>query len=573
VAIGGAQSQRTADRPRIIWEVAPPAPPATLRALDVGSPLVAQLLWNRGIHDATAAGRFLRPERQPLGDPRRMAGVAEAVQRIRAAIAAGVPIAIHGDYDVDGVSATAVLALTLRRLGAAPMVHIPHRARDGYGLSPGAMHALRTRGAGLILTVDCGITANAEVALAADLGMEVVVTDHHHVPVTLPAAVAVLNPRQPGCQYGYPDLSGVGVAYVLARALLQDALPPAQAEAAAEELLDLVALGTLADMVPLVGENRTLLARGLQVLRAERRPGIRALAAVAGVELRHVTAQQAAFFLAPRLNAAGRMGEATDAYALLVAPDEATAAPLADQLNQLNRERQRAVSDGVLLAREQAGADVPAIVVAGDFAPGIAGLVASRLTEETGRPCVVLEHDEEHCRGSARGPEGFHLAAALERCAELLVKYGGHAQAAGLTLRTDHLPAFVKRLQGLAAAALGSAPPPPRRRVDGVLGLRAVNWEFAEALSALEPYGTGNPVPLFLTPRAVVRESRPIGESGLALRLSDGGLPVRAVLFRATDRAVTSGAVVSIVYQVERSVYQGQVRLELRLEDLRPATT
>jgi single-stranded-DNA-specific exonuclease len=553
----------------IVWDVAPPAPPAMLRALDVGSPLVAQLLWNRGIRDAAAAGRFLRPEREPLGDPWRMAGAREAVRRIRAAIAAGAPIAIHGDYDVDGVSATAVLALTLRRLGAEPLVHIPHRARDGYGLSPAAMHALRARGARLVLTVDCGITANAEVALATELGMEVVVTDHHHVPVTLPAAAAVLNPRQPGCGYGFHDLSGVGVAYVLARALLQDALPASQAQTASDELLDLVALGTLADMVPLVGENRTLLARGLAALRTTRRPGIRALAMSAGVDLRHVTAQQAAFFLSPRLNAAGRLGEATDAYALLVAPDEAAAAPLAEQLNQLNRERQRAVGDGVLLARQQAGTDGPAIVVAGDYAPGIAGLIASRLTEQTGRPSVVLEYGEDQCRGSARGPEGFHLAAALEQCADLLVKFGGHAQAAGMTLQTAHLPAFVERLQGLAAAALGPAPPPPRRRVDGVLGLRAVNWDFAEAISALEPYGTGNPVPLFLTNRALVREVRPVGEAGLALRLTDGGLPLRAVLFRAGERALSPGAVVSAVYSVERSVYQGQVRVELRLEDLR----
>ena len=567
--IGGAGAKRGPNQPPALWEVAPPAPPARLRALDVGSPLIAQLLWNRGMRDAAAAERFLRPEREPLGEPWRMAGVAEGVRRIRAALAAGARIAIHGDYDVDGVSATAVLALTLRRLGAEPIVHIPHRARDGYGLSPAAIHALRARGARLVLTVDCGITANAEVALATDLGMEVVVTDHHHVPVTLPAAAAVLNPRQPGCAYGYEDLSGVGVAYVLARALLRDALPTAQADAAADELLDLVALGTLADMVPLLGENRTLLARGLHVLRAGRRPGVRALASVAGIDLRHLTAQQAAFALAPRLNAAGRMGEASDAYALLVAPDEATAAPLAERLNQLNRERQRAVGDGVALARELADADAPALVVAGDFPPGIAGLVASRLTEETGRPCVVLERGDEYCKGSARGPVGFHLAAALAECADLLVKFGGHAQAAGMTLRTEHLPAFVERLQRLSAAALGPAPPPTRRQVDGVLALRAVNWDFGEALQALEPYGTGNPVPLFLTTGAVVRESRPLGESGLALRLSDGGLPLRAVLFRAGEHAVSSGALVSVVYQVERSVFRGEVRLELRLVDLR----
>lgn len=563
-------SGREFDPPAIVWEVAPSAPAAALRALDVGSPLVAQLLWNRGIRDAPAAGRFLRPEHQQLADPWQMSGVRDAVARIRSAIAAGAPIAIHGDYDVDGVSATALLALTLRRLGAEPLVHIPHRVRDGYGLSPAGMHALRARGARLVLTVDCGITANAEVALATDLGMEVVVTDHHHVPVTLPAAAAVMNPRQPGCAYGFTDLSGAGVAYVLARALLQDALPAGPAQAAADELLDLVALGTLADLVPLVGENRTLLARGLSELRAGRRPGIRALARCAGVDLAQLTAQQAAFSLAPRLNAAGRLGEATDAYALLVAADDAAATPLAEQLNALNRERQRAVGAGVTHATQQAGLDAPAIVVTGDFAPGIAGLVASRLTDQTGRPSFVLEYGSEECRGSARGPAGFHLAAALQQCADLLLRFGGHAQAAGLTLRTDQLPAFVERMQGLAAAALGATPPPPRRQVDGVLGLQSVNWELAEAISMLEPYGMGNPVPLFLTHRAEVREARPLGESSLALRLTDGGLPLRAIFFNGANRGLASGNVVSPVFSVERSVYQGMVRVELRLEDLRP---
>jgi single-stranded-DNA-specific exonuclease len=550
------------------WQVAPAAPPTALRSLGVASPFVAQLLCNRGVRDAAAAARFLNPERQPLGDPWRMAGAAEAVRSVRAAIAAGHRIAVHGDYDVDGVSATATVVETLRRLGCEPLVFVPHRERDGYGLSPASVRMLADQGARLVLTVDCGITANAEVALATELGLDVVVTDHHHVPVSLPAARAVLNPRQPGCEYGFRDLSGVGVAYVLARALLQDALPAREAEAASDALLDLAALGTIGDLVPLVGENRVLVARGLGVLRAARRPGIRALADAAKLDPRHLTAQQAAFILTPRLNAAGRMGEAADAFALLVATDGETAGALAERLSEHNRARQDAVEAGVARARAEADASAPAIVVAGEYTPGIAGLVAGKLLEEFGRPCIVLERQEDFARGSARGPEGFHLAAALERCGDLLVKYGGHAQAAGMTLQSENLSAFITRFQELAGGALGADAEAPPRQVDGALSLRAVNWDFAEQLRALEPYGMGNSVPLFLTERALVRGSRPIGQTGHELRLSDGGLPLRATVFRWPGWLPAVGDQVCVVYEVERRVWQGQVYVDLRLRDI-----
>lgn len=552
------------------WQVAPPAPAAALRRLGVLSPLVAQLLWNRGIRDAPAARRFLAPERQPLGDAARMAGVPAAVRRIRQAIAAGERIAVHGDYDADGVTATAVMVEALRHLGADPLVFIPHRERDGYGLSPASVETVVGQGARLLLTVDCGVTANAEIALAAERGLDVVVTDHHHVPVELPAAHAVVNPRQPGCGYGYADLSGVGVAFALARALLEDALPSAAAERASEALLDLVAVGTVADVVPLVGENRTLVARGLRVLQRAERPGVRALLAAAGLEPAHLTAQQVAYAVAPRLNAAGRMGEAMDAYALLVARDAATADALAAQLNTLNRERQAAVEAGVARARAAADLTAPAVVVCGDYAPGIAGLVAGRLAELTGRPAVVLEAGPELCRGSARGPEGFHLAAALQQCADLLVKYGGHAQAAGLTLRTALLPAFVERFVALAREALPGLGPAGARWIDGAIPLTAINWAFAEDLRALEPYGTANPVPTFCTERAFVRDVRPLGERGVALRLSDYGLPLRAALFGWDGEIPPVGTPVAIVYEVERRVWRGHVQLELRLRDLRP---
>ncbi len=552
------------------WDLAPPPPPDALRALGVASPLVARLLWNRGLRDAEAAHRFLHPEAQPLGDPWRMAGVADGVRGIRAAIASGQRIAIHGDYDADGVTATAVIVETLRHLGAEPIVFVPHRTRDGYGLSPASVRALADQGAGLIITVDCGITANAEIALAAELGLEVVVTDHHHVPVSLPAARAVMNPRQPGCAYGYLDLSGVGVAFVLARALLHEALPVATADAAERALLDLVAIGTVADLVPLAGENRTLVARGLEVLRAGGRPGLDALIVAAGLEPSDLSAQRIAFTLAPRLNAAGRMAEALDAYTLLVTPDPVEARSLAESLTALNRERQAAVEAGVALAREQVESDSAAVIAVGDFPAGIAGLIAGKLAEEADRPCIVLEAGVTECRGSARGPEGFHLAVALQECADLLVKFGGHAQAAGMTLRASDLPAFVERFQGLAGAARTPGSAATRRPIDGVLSLRAINWAFTEDLRALEPYGMGNPAPVFRTERVVVREARPLGERGVALRLSDGGLPLRATRFGDGATLPPIGASATAVYEVERQLWNGQIRIELRLRDLQP---
>jgi single-stranded-DNA-specific exonuclease len=265
------------------------------------------------------------------------------------------------------------------------------------------------------------------------------------------------------------------------------------------------------------------------------------------------------------------MASAEDALALLLAPDLAAAEPLAARLGALNRERQQAVAMALGLARPQIDPGQPAIVVAGDFPPGIAGLVAGRLADEHGRPCIVLERGPERCKGSARSPAGLHLAECLGRCADLLIKYGGHAQAAGLTLRTADLSAFVERFHGLVAAALGPEPPPPRWCLDGLISLRAVNWSFAEGLRGLEPYGMGNPEPLFLTRRARVVEVRPLGTSGLALRLSDGAVPVRAALFDWLGPPPATGTLVDVAYSVERRMWDREVRLELRLCDLRPS--
>jgi single-stranded-DNA-specific exonuclease len=379
----------------------------------------------------------------------------------------------------------------------------------------------------------------------------------------------VLNPRQPGCEYEFRELAGVGVAFALARALLQDALPGREAEAAADALLDVVALGTIADLVPLLGENRALVARGLHALRANRRPGLQALLAEARLEARFLTAQRAAFTLTPRLNAAGRMGEARDAYELLLARD-GTAAGLADRLNQHNRARQAAVEAGVTAARRDADPRASAIVLAGEFSPGIAGLVAGRLADQWGRPCIILERGDELCRGSARGPEGFHLAAALNECKDLLVRYGGHAQAAGMTLRSADLSAFVLRFQALAEAAFSAGHGPAPKPVDGRLSLREVNWAFADDLDRLEPYGMGNDPPRFLAERATIRGYRPLGQTGHEYRLSDGGVPLRASIFSRDHVPLTPGQVVRAVFEVERRFHAGQAFIELRLHDIGP---
>ncbi len=573
-------SSATCSRKR--WNIHPPLPPEVRAELAPFPALLAQILYHRGVRTRAEAAAFL--ERRWEGPPPfSLKGMGEAVDRIRWAIRRREPIVVYGDFDVDGVTGTVVLTEVLQALGANVRPYIPHRIDEGYDLNREVLARLRESGVRLLVSVDCGIRSVEEVALAQRQGLDIIVTDHHSPGTALPPAVAVVNPKQPGCPYPFKDLSGVGVAYKVAEALLrverQVPVRPAKEPPSPEEFLDLVALGTIADIVPLDGENRALAGQGLIRLNEASRPGIRALAEKAGLRPGQITATHIGFILAPRLNAAGRIATASLGYELLATPHREIAQDLADQLEALNRERQEMTRDVFERARRQLEAsgalDRHLLLVAGeDFHPGIVGLVASLLVEEYYRPSIVVEKGEHLSKGSARSIPEFHITQALDRCADLLLRHGGHAAAAGFTCASTSLPALEERLEEVAREVLGDQTLTPSLEIDAVLPLSDVTWQVADLLALLEPFGEGNPVPLFLSRDVVVREARPVGKDGQHLRLllSDGRAVWDAIAFRFKEWGSEVPSRADVVYCLEPGEWNGEKRLQLNVQDLRPAT-
>lgn len=563
-------------RGRRIWRLAPPAPDAVRAALARWPALLQDLLYHRGITSPEAAEEFLA-RTWSAGDPFQLKGMAAALERLERAIAAGEPIAVYGDYDVDGVTATAMLVHALQRLGASVRPYIPHRESEGYGLNGEALRALAEAGIRLVITVDCGARAVAEAALARSLGLDLIVTDHHLPGEILPEAI-LINPKQPGCPYPFRDLAGVGVAYKLVQAL--KALHP-HAPFDPEDYLDLVALGTVADLVPLLGENRALVARGLERLRAAGRLGVQALCQVAGLEPSQVDPWAISFILAPRLNAAGRLEHALAAYHLLIAEDPAEARALAEELDRRNRERQALTQETEEAARALALTDdqVPWLLFAAseDFRPGVVGLAAGRLAEAFYRPAVVISLMGDEGRGSARSIPEFHITQALDACADLLVRHGGHAAAAGFVVRRENLARLRERLQELAARALGARALQPATVVEAVVPLSEVTWRLHEWIARLEPYGYGNPAPRFLSRGVVVRSARAVGSDGQHLRMvltvPEGGPVWDAIAFRQGDRAAEArpGARLDVVFELRAERWNGEPRLTLHVEDFAPS--
>lgn len=560
-----------APAPRLRWHLTPRAGRGQLRTLGDLDPLLAQLLYNRGLIEPAEARRFLTAEREPLGDCWALAGLPEALERLSVAIAADELVAIYGDYDVDGLTATALLCSTLRHFGARVLPFIPHRERDGYGLQDEPLARLGAAGASLIVTVDCGVTAVDEIERAGARGLDVIVTDHHLVPARLPA-VAVLNPGRPDCAYPFKELAGVGVAFKLAEALIRARLPNEAAETLIDELLELVAIGTLADMVALRGENRTIVRRGLARLNRQPRPGLRALIASAGLEPGSVSAERVGYTLAPRLNAAGRMDDARIALDLLLADSEAAAGPLAEQLATLNRARQSLVSEALADARRQLAGrhGEPASVLVGNYPIGIAGLLAGRLAEQFNRPMIVLRRQGEVCSGSARSVPGLNVVAALERGRPHLERYGGHAMAAGLSLRAESIDGFERAFQQAVAEARPEPSAEPTLTIDAELQAgTAGRWSTLEVLAALEPFGTQNPEPVFLTRRLRVEGHHPhAGRVRLRLAGPDGHLA--AVSFNRAQPPPL-GATIDAVYHLKRNLWRGTLAAEPVLLDWRLA--
>ena len=553
------------------WTVAPPCPEgrAALEAAGIPS-LLAAVLAARGITDPLRAGQLLSPGREALEDPLLMRDMDRAAARVRRALEANETVAVYGDYDVDGITATALLTQFLRERGGRVLPYIPGRLGEGYGMNREAVAALAGQGVSLIVTVDCGITALEEVAFAASLGVDVVVTDHHACKETLPAALAVVDPCRPDCPYPFKGLAGVGVALKLAMA----AAGPAEAGAVFDSLCDLAAVGTVADVMPLTGENRCLVSRGLAKLSPPRRLGLDCLIQCAGLEERPVNAGTVSYALAPRINASGRMGRAQVALELLLTRDPGRARELAQELCQLNRERQ-AVESGIFqesVALLEAAPQREVIVLADSgWHQGVVGIVASRLAEKYGCPVFMICLDHGMGKGSCRSWGGRNLFRMLSRCAPLLENYGGHALAAGFTVREENIPALAQALRQ-AAREQGEAQP-AALAVDAVLSPDELTVSAVEALDALEPCGAGNPRPQFLLRGVQVQSAAQVGHGRhLKLRLESRGTALDAIWFSVGEVPEAGpGRRVDVVFTPQVNEFRGARTVQLQLADLRPA--
>jgi single-stranded-DNA-specific exonuclease len=553
------------------WRPALPDPAACWllsRELSL-SPITAQVLYNRGLTTPEAAHAFLTAGREQILDPFRLKDMDRAVDLIRRRIASGRPIIVYGDYDVDGVTGTTILVLALRALGATVEYYIPDRFKEGYGLNVAALQELHARGHDFVLSVDTGVSAVKEAEAAKTLGMTLVISDHHEPGPVLPDVPALINPKRPDCTYPFKGLSGVGVAFKLALALEAPG---------AWDLLDVVTLGTIADMVPLVGENRAIVREGLAALGATRRPGLRALMEVAGVKT-PVTATHIGFSLGPRINALGRMGNAGQGVELLVTEDPVRAMELARHLDEENRSRQEVEATILQEALAQAERLSPqekeyVLVLAGEgWHHGVVGICASRVLEAYHRPSILLSIDGEEVRGSARSIPAFHMHRALLQVSDLFTKFGGHAAAAGMTLkRREDLPVLRERLNRIGAAWLRPEDLVAEVRIDATIGLNDVTDSLVAELQQLEPHGIGNPAPLFAVEDVRVADARTIGKEGNHLKLllkgAKAGPMMEAVGWGLAPAKPAVTARVQVACQPEYDTYQGRHSLRLTMKDV-----
>jgi single-stranded-DNA-specific exonuclease len=558
------------------WVQRPAAPAAFLHELPPRiAPLLGQVLWNRQITDPGAVESFLSADYNTLHDPFALRDMDRAVERIRRAIEEQQTVAVYGDFDTDGVTGVALLKQALSALGLHVLPYIPRRVEEGYGLNMPAIEQLAEK-ANLLITVDCGISNVAEIARARALGLDVIVLDHHTPPAVLPEGYAVINPKREDCRYPFDMLAGVGVAYKLTQALHRVGL---RTSLRGRDLLDVVALGTVTDMAPLYGENRILVKHGLRAINQSERPGIKALIE-ATASRRPIDTRTIGYVLGPRLNAAGRLDDAIRAYHLLLATDDAEAQALAEELNTINLQRQTLTKEVQQRAHELAlssGKDQQRIIVLDnkDFPSGVVGLVAARLVETWGRPVLLLERGEISSRGSARSVEGFSIIGALTEIGELFEKFGGHTMAAGFTIATDRLPELESRLQTIAARDLPDDLLTPRLYYDAELPLSQLNVELVEQLAELEPYGHGNPEPVWVTRGLKVVDAFAMGKERqhLKLRLFDGRATIDALWWRNAEHAaaLSNCPRVDVAYTVALNEYMGRRRVQLVVKELVPS--
>lgn len=556
------------------WRVAAPIPEEVSQELNCYPEILRQVLYNRGQHTLADAHRYLSADGIST-DPYLLTGMAAAVERIVRAVDGGEKMAVYGDYDVDGVTSTVLMTQVLRALGGDARPYIPNRFDEGYGLNNEALDILNQEGVRLVLTVDCGIRSWREADYAAEIGLDMIITDHHSPLGEIPNALAVICQRQPGDVYPDKNLAGVGLAYKLAQALL--AQRPVEG-VRVEDWLDLVALGTVADVVPLLDENRALVRAGIETMRQGRRVGLFSLIQAAGLHHERCRAGDIGFGLGPRLNAAGRLESALAAVELLMAEDIMVSGKLAQQLCDQNTRRQEMTR--AMNAQAEAliaGSTHDPILFAFDheFNQGLVGLVAARLTESYYRPAVVGYMGEEFTRASCRSIDEFHITQALDECADLLVRHGGHAKAAGFTVANENIPALIERLRAIADRELSGHDLRPVMQADMEVPLIDLRPVILDDLAYVEPTGSANPEVVFCSRNLRVVRCKTVGSDNNHLRLtvSDGRVTFDGIAFRQGHWIKEMPESIDLLYTYERNYFNDRVFLQLNVRDLKPAGT
>ncbi len=572
------------------WQICPPLPDSVL-AQRLGdepfsryqkdglsaelpgiTPLVVQLLHNRGIVEPAQFEPFLVADERLAHASLLLPDIDKAVTRILRALLGDELIAIYGDFDADGITATVLLVQGISQMGGRVVHYIPHRLDEGHGLNFSALKSLREMGVSLVVTVDCGIRGFSEVEQGQKLGLDIIITDHHVAPDQPPPALAAIDPKRRDSGYPFSELAGVGVAFKLLQALFG----ATHRDGEWDDFLDLVALGTVADMVPVEGENRYLVKRGLEVLNRSQRVGLQELVLCAGLEMGKLDEESISYMLGPRLNASGRMDHAVTSYELLITSSRTQARELASALESSNSERQRVSAEFFAKAKEtllREGADLPLLMVSGpDYPPGVAGVVAGKLADEFYRPTVVLQLAGETARGSARSIPEFDIFAAFTECQDLLSRFGGHRQAAGFITPSANVDQLNKQLLEIAGRELVGVDLRPAINIDAMIPLSTLSGETYKLISALAPFGQANQVPTFLSRNVKVMDSRNVGSNAdhLKLKLRDGKVVWDAIAFDVGDRKLSSH--LDIVYNLEKEDWGGRQLLRLNIIDFLPSS-
>jgi single-stranded-DNA-specific exonuclease len=537
--------------------------------------IIARAMINRGIDTVSKVRVFMDTDLRSMHDPYLLKGMKSAVEKILKAIENKDKICVYGDYDVDGITATAVMIRTLKRLGADAVYYIPNRIEEGYGLGNNSMDIIKELEVSLIITVDCGIRSNEVVDYAQAIGMEVIITDHHECEGELPKAYSILNPHQPDCGYPHKGLAGVGVAFKLASALLSRK----DIGDYAEELLDIVSIGTIADVVPLLDENRIIVKNGLDRIRKTANKGIKALLTVCGLNDKELNTYNVAFMLAPRINAAGRIADATECVELLLTDDEDKAVEIAERLDSDNRERQKIETDilkcAIAIIEETLDTDKNRVLVLSNdnWHVGVIGIVASRLVDRYYLPAFVISQDGELGKGSARSIPGFNIFEAMSKHSSIFEKYGGHEMAAGFTILTERIDELRDCMNKEAEKIMGMDKPIPEVFVDYKLMPTDITLDTVRQLKLMEPFGTGNTSPVFVYRDLMVTSSRAVGNESkhLSLMVNDGINEIKCIAynFGSMQKLLSFGSKIDIICTVENNIWNGIENVQLNIKDIK----